>query len=132
MRKIETRLTSSIRAWKGFKLSNTEFRLSKINDNYGAVLLFNNIIAVVERRYDMYGYMQLNRVIMAQNAGWPTRTTHSRLRALGIDALPIPPGVGNFLYEARHGLMNTQGRDLDFFTHPNTHEHIILSHHFGE
>ena len=75
MRKIEKKLNQAIAQGKPFKLENT--RLDWEN-NTGYVFLHNNLLAVISRG-EAYP-------IPATFSAWPTRTTASRLRALGICA----------------------------------------------
>lgn len=77
MRKIESEMLAAIRAGTRFMKDNTAVQ---INDAGGAeVYLHGNHIASVDR---WTGVVVVNtKTLLA----WPTRTTLSRLRALGVD-----------------------------------------------
>ena len=71
MRQIEKKMVEAVANKQNFRLNNTEVR--NIN---GAIFvaLHGNLI-----------YAKINGVQYYSNAGWNTRTTASRLRALGAD-----------------------------------------------
>lgn len=71
MRQIEKLMLQAINTKQNFKLSNTEVR--NIKGNIFVTLHGNLIYARIDNK-DYYS-----------NAGWNTRTTASRLRALGAD-----------------------------------------------
>lgn len=72
MRKIEKEMLRAIRERRNWKKSNT--RVNIVND-WAEVFLFGNKIAQINLS---------NGEIHANHCGWPTRTTLSRYRALGI------------------------------------------------
>ena len=80
MRKIESRLLDAIKQRKDFRQSNTQYFVDR-GGLTGTVLLFGNRIATVayddERRLTIYP----DRDTFSR---WPSVTTCSRLRALGI------------------------------------------------
>ena len=69
MRQIEKQMLQAINSREDFKLNNTEVR--NIN-NCIFVALHGNLI-----------FAQINGVKYYSNSGWNTKTTASRLRALG-------------------------------------------------
>ena len=75
MRKIEQQLNNAIKARKGFKLANTRLEWA---DGLGRVFLHGHHIATIDDGRAV--------PIPATFSAWPTRTTASRLRALGIGA----------------------------------------------
>ena len=75
MRKIEQQLNKAIRARKGFKLDNTRLEWA---DGLGLVYLHGHHIATIDSGQAV--------PIPATFSAWPTRTTASRLRALGVNA----------------------------------------------
>ena len=71
MRQVEKMMLSAVNNKRNFKLGNTEV----YNKNNGVfVFLHGNLIFARVNNKDYYS-----------NAGWNTRTTASRLRALGAD-----------------------------------------------
>lgn len=88
MRKIEQQLVAAIRAWKDFRLKNTSFL--RVREDMGYVYLHGNLIAIV------YHY---GRGVVPWNENtqrWDTRTTRSRMRALGCTLDKRTPGVWSF------------------------------------
>lgn len=75
MRKIESEMLAAIRAGTRFAKSNTTV---VITDDGAEVYLHGNHIASVSR----CGVVDVNTKTLLD---WPTRTTLSRLRALGVD-----------------------------------------------
>ena len=73
MRKIEQELLTAIRASKSWKKANTAY-----NAETGGVYLHGNLIATIDNGQPV--------PIPATFAAWPTRTTASRLNALGLTA----------------------------------------------
>lgn len=71
MREIEKKMIQAVSKKENFRLSNTEVRV--INNCIFVALHGNLIFARIENK----NYFS--------NAGWNTRTTASRLRALGAD-----------------------------------------------
>ena len=86
MRTIEKQIWQTIHAKKSFKAGNTRVEyLSALNEpthariEYAKVYLHGHHIASYIYGLDRVDY---NPITLAQ---WPTRTTKSRLRALGVD-----------------------------------------------
>lgn len=102
MRKIEQQMIEAIREKRDWKSGNTEV-LHSIHDgiNYAAIYLHTNWIAVATPdTWDAYPYAQPNRAMFK---AYPTRTTRSRLRALGVNA-SIKDGVAHIDgMEVTHG-----------------------------
>ena len=71
MRQIEKMMVLAVANNQNFKLSNTEV---KVLNNNVFVALHGNLI-----------FARVNNKEYYSNAGWNTRTTASRLRALGAD-----------------------------------------------
>lgn len=71
MRQIEKQMVLAVANKQNFRLSNTEVYNKK---NGVFVFLHGNLI-----------YAKINGVNYYSNSGWNTRTTASRLRALGAD-----------------------------------------------
>ena len=71
MREIEKKMVQAVNNKQNFRLSNTEVR---IIENGVFVALHGNLI-----------FARIGGVDYYSNAGWNTRTTASRLRALGAD-----------------------------------------------
>lgn len=81
MRKIEKQMIQAIKERKAFSLDNTSVSNPQQND-WQMILLHGNYIAAA--RFGVVGLeTQVNNATFRV---WPTRTTASRLRALGIDA----------------------------------------------
>lgn len=86
MRKIEQQLIAAIRNWKDFKLDNTIFRVTN-DENLGHVYLHGNLIAIIYKQ---------GRAVLPFNdttQRWDTRTTRSRMRALGCTMDRREPGL---------------------------------------
>ena len=80
MRKIEKQMIEAIRSGNNWKSANTEVRFSDIGfGNYASVYLHGHNIATVYSADCTLPNRQTFR-------DWPTATTRSRLRALGVDA----------------------------------------------
>lgn len=77
MRVIEKQMVSAVNAHKDWKSDNTS--VSCIDDVNVAVYLYGNHIADVNSRT---GFVMVNKQTLAR---WPTPTTKSRLRALGVN-----------------------------------------------
>ena len=75
MRKIEREMLRAIDNRQSFHKDNTAVVWYSADE--GAVSLHGNIIAFIESG----GRLILNRIMLAQ---WPTRTTMSRLNAMGF------------------------------------------------
>lgn len=75
MRKIEQQLNEAIQARKPFKLDNTRLEWAQ---GLGRVYLHGHHIATIDNGRAV--------PIPATFSAWPTRTTASRLRALGVCA----------------------------------------------
>ena len=75
MRKIEQQMWSAINNQANWRSGNTS--VQRIDDVNMAVYLHGNHIADVNSRN---GFVMVNTATLIQ---WPTRTTKSRLRALG-------------------------------------------------
>lgn len=75
MRKIEQKLNQAIKARKSFKLDNTRLEWAQ---GLGLVFLHGHHIATIDNGQAY--------PIPATFSAWPTRTTASRLRALGVCA----------------------------------------------
>ena len=85
MRKIEQQMIEAIRSGDNWKSGNTEV-LHSIHEGifYADIYLHGNHIATATpRTWDRYPYANPNR---ATFVAYPTRTTRSRLRALGVNA----------------------------------------------
>lgn len=85
MRKIEQQIWNAIKAKKSMNMGNTRVEyLPELNEpmhariEYAKVYLHGNHIASYTYSHDRVDY---NPMTLAQ---WPTRTTKSRLRALGV------------------------------------------------
>ena len=80
MRKIEQEMVAAIKARKNWDMDNTrvEFMHPGVG-NLGRVLLHGHRIASIDSR----GNLEPDRDTFRN---WPTLTTASRLRALGVDA----------------------------------------------
>ena len=76
MRVIEKKMINAINSQSNFALDNTT--VQKIDDVNMAVYLHGNEIATVNSRT---GFVMVNKVTLKQ---WPSNTTKSRLRALGM------------------------------------------------
>jgi hypothetical protein len=76
MRVIEKQMLSAINAHKDWESANTS--VSCIDDVNVAVYLYGNHIADVNSRT---GFVMVNKQTLAK---WPSNTTKSRLRALGV------------------------------------------------
>ncbi len=83
MRQIELCLVAAIRKNDKFKMGNTEYRPFGA-DHTGAVLLHGNVIARILPGDEVSGFGVIP--VEATFCTWPTPTTRSRLRALGVDA----------------------------------------------
>jgi hypothetical protein len=81
MRQIEKQMLQAIANKQDFKKDNIEVKFSESKDVY-IVKLFGNIIAT----YSLLG-------LQITTAGWPTRTTVSRLNALTYSKINIRKGV---------------------------------------
>lgn len=86
MRKIEQQIWNAIKAKKSMNMGNTRVEyLPELNEpmhariEYAKVYLHGNHIASYTYSHDRVDY---NPMTLAQ---WPTRTTKSRLRALGVN-----------------------------------------------
>jgi hypothetical protein len=73
MRKMELKIAEAFREGRATKISNTEVRVTA--DGSVIMLLHGNVIAVKE-----------NGKTSVTFSGWVTRTTCSRLRAIGVMA----------------------------------------------
>lgn len=73
MRKMEQKIAEAFREGRATKISNTEVRVTA--DGSVIMLLHGNVIAVKE-----------NGKTLVTFSGWVTRTTVSRLRAIGVMA----------------------------------------------
>ena len=76
MRVIEKQMVSAVNAHKDWKSDNTS--VSCIDDINVAVYLYGNHIADVN---SLTGFVMVNKDTLRR---WPTPTTKSRLRALGV------------------------------------------------
>lgn len=85
MRKIEQQMIEAIRSGDNWKSGNTEVRHSiEAGIFYADIYLHGNLIAVATpRTWDSYACATPNRAMFT---AYPTRTTRSRLRALGVNA----------------------------------------------
>jgi len=87
MRKIEKQMIQAIRAKRNWKSGNTE--VVQVRDylhgiNYADIYLHGNHIATATPdTWDTYPHAKPNRDTFRY---WPTATTRSRLRALGVNA----------------------------------------------
>lgn len=77
MRKIEQQMIDAIRQRKNWKKGNTEVRV--VGNAEVHVWLHGNLIAALTFTFPFSGYPEC---IWISCAGWPTRTTCSRLRTL--------------------------------------------------
>lgn len=84
MRKIEEQMLEAIRKGVNWQSSNMMVRVEK--PGVCAVYLFGNHIADVRTYYGVMQDVSLNDVKPDPDTfrRWPTRTTKSRLRALGV------------------------------------------------
>ena len=83
MRLIETEMNEAIRAGRDWSKDNTRVEVDAGYRTYFAdVYLHNHLIAVVWCRM---GCDDVVKVDVETLRNWPTRTTMSRLRALGVD-----------------------------------------------
>lgn len=88
MRKIEKQLNIAVENWHPFKSKNTKFVISKLDLSIGAVFLWDTPIVLFKlHKSELYPFL-------AQDGGWMSTTTFSRLRALGIS---IGKGENGFL-----------------------------------
>lgn len=71
MRKIEKNMLAAVNGGYNWKSGNTEVR---VNDGVTTVLLHGNVI-----------YRKTPVTTMYSDAGWPTKATAGRLRALGAN-----------------------------------------------
>lgn len=89
MRQIEKQMNNAIRAGRDWKSGNTEVRVEKsyggaYTQYFATVLLHNHIIAhVTHLPATGYTHTIADRDTFRE---WPTATTRSRLRALGVNA----------------------------------------------
>ena len=86
MRKIESKMLQAIKARKSVSLGNTTVQYLEAIDTpmqarieYAKVFLHGNHIASFTYSHNKFDY---NPMTLAQ---WPTPTTKSRLRAMGLD-----------------------------------------------
>ena len=79
MRKIEQKMVKAVQAGENFRESNTEVKFDHRSDGVGEVFLHGNRIAEVW----LDGLCIPDTQTLRR---WPTRTTCSRLTALGIGA----------------------------------------------
>lgn len=84
MRKIEQAMCNAIAKGKDWKSGNTEVIFSKPDPVRCWVKLHGNLIATIDYP-NRVGQRIIKPNLPILNA-WPTRTTCSRLRALGLDA----------------------------------------------
>jgi hypothetical protein len=85
MRKIEKQMIEAIRSGDNWKSGNTEV-VHHIDNGifYADIYLHGNHIAVATpKHWDFYPVAKANRDTFSR---WPTATTRSRLRALGVNA----------------------------------------------
>ena len=75
MRSIEQQMNSAIAARKDWQLDNT---VLKRGEGLSSVFLYGHQIAIVLDNGDIH----VNRAVLER---WPTNTTMSRLRALGVN-----------------------------------------------
>ena len=80
MRKIEQLMREAIDKKQDFKLGNTAVYFNE-HTNQSLVRLHNNLIAVIH--HGEFKEVEVNESMFAE---YPTRTTRSRLRALGVPA----------------------------------------------
>ena len=85
MRKIEKQMIEAIRSGDNWKSGNTEVRHSIDNGIfYADIYLHGHHIAVATpKSWDVYPVAKANEKTFS---AWPTATTRSRLRALGVNA----------------------------------------------
>jgi hypothetical protein len=85
MRKIEQQMIKAIRSGDNWKSGNTEVLHSIDNGVFYANIYLhgNHIATATPRTWDRYPYANPNRETFRN---WPTTTTRSRLRALGVNA----------------------------------------------
>ena len=112
MRKIENELLHHVVYWDEFKGQNTKFLISKNDSTYGGVFLFGNLISVFKCQPISYAGLDIT-MVMYQTAGFPTATTHSRLRTLGVTIENV--AVGQYEYSSWEHPFAVQGRNLDYF-----------------
>lgn len=80
MRKIEREMLKAIEDRRNWSSDNTEVKfMHEGTGNTGRVELHGHLIAYIDSKGEMRAYMPTFRK-------WPTRTTCSRLRALGFGA----------------------------------------------
>ena len=77
MRKIEEQMNEAVNSNENWSLANTTV-VYDVEDNESKVYLHGHLIATV----DDFG---IARPVLSTLIAWPTRTTMSRLRALGVD-----------------------------------------------
>ena len=77
MRKIEEQMLEAVNSNENWSLANTTV-VYDVEDDASKVYLHGHLIAVV----DDFG---IARACESTLIAWPTRTTMSRLRALGVD-----------------------------------------------
>ena len=85
MRKIEKQMIEAIRSGDNWKNGNTEVLHSIDNGIFYADIYLhgNHIATATPRSWDAYPYAKPNKTTFSN---WPTATTRSRLRALGVNA----------------------------------------------
>lgn len=85
MRKIEKQMIEAIRSGDNWKSGNTEVVHSIDNGIFYADIYLhgNHIATATPRTWDRHPYANPN---LATFNNWPTATTRSRLRALGVNA----------------------------------------------
>ena len=86
MRKIEKQMIEAIRSGDNWKSANTEVRFWERANGIASVYLHGHHIATVIRRSNENLYPCKAYPIEDTFRDWPTATTRSRLRALGVDA----------------------------------------------
>ena len=79
MRKIEQQMVNAIKSHTSFSSGNTQV---SIDANSAHVFLHGNHIATVISNNNNYKCTMVNKITLKQ---FPTSTTKSRLRALGVD-----------------------------------------------
>lgn len=77
MRQIEEKMLEAVNNGNSWELANTTV-VYDVEDNESKVYLHGHLIATV----DDFG---IARPVLSTLIAWPTRTTMSRLRALGVD-----------------------------------------------
>ena len=77
MRKIEEQMNEAVNSNENWSLANTTV-VYDVEDDASKVYLHGHLIATV----DDFG---IARPVLSTLIAWPTRTTMSRLRALGVD-----------------------------------------------